>query len=169
MKIIISEIPDEGLDLQLTGNLESDVVRIVSPVEATLRLDKVDTDLVAGGTLNGVVELQCARCLGNFEFRIASNFNVMYHPAEKSGRHEQHELKSDELDTVFYTGDVLETDDLLKDQLILNLPMKPLCSPDCRGFCPVCGADRNVTACNCDSGERDTRFEALKRLKIEKE
>jgi uncharacterized protein len=169
MKIIISEIPDEGLDLELTGNLESDEVKITAPVEATLRLDKVDCDLVARGTLSGAVELQCARCLGNFEHKITSNFNVMYHPAEKTGRHEQHELKSDELDTVFYTGDVLETDDLLKDQLLLNLPMKPLCSPDCRGFCPVCGADRNVVDCSCDSGERDSRFEALKRLRIEKE
>jgi uncharacterized protein len=169
MKIIISEIPDEGLDLELKGNLESDAVRIVSPVEATLRLDKVEQDLVAYGSLSGIVELQCARCLKNFDYRIASKFSVMYHPAEKKGRHEQHELKSDELDTVFYTGDVLETNDLLKDQLILNLPMKPLCSPDCKGFCPDCGADRNLTACDCGSGERDTRFEALKRLKIEKE
>jgi uncharacterized protein len=169
MKIIISEIPDEGIELELTGKLQSDAVKIISPVEATLRLDRIDKDLVAGGSLSGIVELQCARCLGNFEHKITSTFSVMYHPAEKSGRHEQHELKSDELDTVFYTGDTLETDDLLKDQLILNLPMKPLCSPDCKGFCPACGADRNVTACDCDSEERDTRFEALKRLRIEKE
>jgi uncharacterized protein len=169
MKIIISEIPEEGIDLELTGRIESDEIKIVSPVEATIRLDKVETDLIAGGALTGVVELECARCLSRFDYRIASNFSIVYHPVEKPGRHEQHELKSDELDTVFYTGDVLETDDLLKDQLILNLPMKPLCSPECKGFCPVCGADRNVTTCDCGSGERDNRFEALKRLRTEKE
>jgi uncharacterized protein len=169
MKIIISEIPDEGTELEFRGNIESDVVRILSPVEATIRLDRLDKDLVASGALSGMVEQQCARCLSNFEYRITSNFSVVYHPAEILDRHEQHELKSDELDTVFYTGDALETDDLLRDQLLLNLPMKPLCSPECKGFCPVCGADRNMSACNCNTGERDTRFEALKSLKIEKE
>jgi|WetSurMetagenome_2_1015567.scaffolds.fasta_scaffold00340_17 uncharacterized protein len=169
MKIIISEIPDEGIEVVLTDHLQSDAVRIVSPVEASLRIDKVETDLVASGDLSSAVELQCARCLKNFELKIASPFSVVYHPAGQIGRHEQHELKSDELDTVFYTGDIFDTDDLLKEQLILNLPMKPLCSPDCKGFCPVCGADLNISACDCRPGETETRFEILKKLKTEKE
>jgi uncharacterized protein len=94
---------------------------------------------------------------------------VVYHPADEISRHEQHELKSEELDTVFYTGDILETDDLLKDQLILNLPMKPLCSPDCKGLCPGCGADISTSACGCGESDVDPRFEILKKLKTEKE
>jgi uncharacterized protein len=82
---------------------------------------------------------------------------------------EQRELKSAELDTVFYSDDLIETDDLLREQLILNLPMKPLCSPDCKGFCPRCGADLNISGCGCETKETDSRFEVLKQLKKEKE
>jgi uncharacterized protein len=165
MKITISEIPDEGIELDLTGNIQSDAVRVLTPVKASLRFDRVEPQLIARGVLSGTVELQCARCLRNFESKIVSQLNVVYHPADELSRHEQHELKSDELDTVFYTGDILETDDLLKDQLILNLPMKPLCSSDCKGFCPVCGTDLNISDCTCRSGETDSRFEILKKLK----
>jgi uncharacterized protein len=169
MKIVISDIPEEGTEVDLTGDIQSDAVRVLSPVKASLRIDKVEPELIVRGVLSGQVELECARCLKNFELKIASQVNVVYHPADEIGKHEQHELKSDELDTVFYTGDILETDDLLKDQLILNLPMKPLCSSECKGFCPVCGADKNISACNCEASEPDTRFEILKKLKTEKE
>jgi len=169
MKIVITEIPDEGLELDLKSDIQSDAVKIVSPVKAVLRLDKVLPEIMAKGVLNGDVEHQCSRCLKNFTERIASQFNVVYRPTTEIARGEQHQLKSDELDTVFYSGDTLEIDDLLREQLILNLPMKPLCSPDCKGFCPQCGADMSLSACGCKASETDSRFEVLKKLKKEKE
>lgn len=169
MKIIISEIPEEGLEFDLKDNIQSDVVNIISPITASFRLDKVGEEVIAKGVLSGDVELQCSRCLKNFPLRISSQVNVIYEPAKDISRGEQHELKSEELDTVFYTGDMFDTDDLLREQLILNLPMKPLCAPDCKGICPQCGIDLNVSGCDCKAKEIDTRFEVLKKLKKEKE
>lgn len=169
MKIIVSEIPEEGLSLDLQADIQSDAVKIVSPVTAVLRLDKVGDNVMARGALGGDTELQCARCLNHFKLRISSQVNVVYHPARDIAKSEQHELKSDELDTVFYGDDMIETDDLLREQLILNLPMKPLCSVNCMGFCPQCGSDLNVSGCNCERKETDSRFEVLKKLKEEKE
>ena len=169
MKIIVSEIPDEGLELELKDNIQSDTVKILSPVTAVLRLDKVGSNVLAKGALSGDTELQCARCLKHFTTRISSQVNVVYHPANDIAKSEQHQLKADELDTVFYSNDLIETDDLLREQLILNLPMKPLCSQDCKGFCPSCGSDLNVSGCNCVTKEIDSRFEVLKKLKKEKE
>jgi uncharacterized protein len=169
MKIIISEIPEEGLELDLSDDISSDAVKISSPVKSVLRLDKVEDDIMARGVLNGDVELQCSRCLKNFPLHISSQVNVVYHPAKEIAKSEQRQLKGDELDTAFYTGDVIETNDLLREQLILNIPMKPLCSPDCKGFCPLCGADLNISGCDCKAKETDSRFEVLKKLKKEKE
>ena len=169
MKIPISDIPDEGIEIDLLSVIQADEFRTLSPVKSSLKIDKVGSELLARGVLSVEVELQCARCLRQFPLRISSQLNVVYHSADELGRHEQHELKSEELDTVFYKDDILETDDLLKDQLILNLQMKPLCSSDCRGFCPVCGADMNISACGCEAKEIDPRFEILKKLKTEKE
>ncbi|HTZ17604.1 MAG TPA: DUF177 domain-containing protein [Dissulfurispiraceae bacterium] len=165
MKIIISEIPEEGLELDLSDDIKSDDVRISSPVKSVLRLDKVGDDVMARGVLNGDVELQCSRCLNNFPLHISSQVNVVYHPVKELSKSEQHQLKDDELDTVFYSGDMFDTDDLLREQLLLNLPMKPLCSPDCKGFCPMCGADLSISTCNCKIKETDSRFEILKQLK----
>ncbi len=169
MKIIVSEIPEEGLELNLKDDIQSDVVRILSPVTAVLRLDKVGEDVIAKGALSSKAELQCARCLKQFPLRISSQVNVVYHPVRDIAKAEQHQLKGAELDTVFYSNDLIETDDLLREQLILNLPMKPLCSQDCRGFCPQCGTDLNVSGCNCESEKIDSRFEVQKKLKKEKE
>ncbi len=169
MKIIISEIPEEGLELNLSDDIRSDVVTISSPVKSVLRIDKVGEDILARGVLNGDVELECSRCLKNFPLHISSQVNVVFHPVKDIAKSEQHQLKGDELDTVFYAGDILDTDDLLREQLILNIPMKPLCSPDCKGICPMCGADLSVSGCNCKTKETDSRFEVLKKLKKERE
>jgi uncharacterized protein len=169
MKIVISDIPDEGTELDLTGDLQLDEIRMLSPVKATLRIDKLGPELIARGVLSARVEIECARCLNQFPFQVSSQLNLVFRPASEISKHEQYELKSEELDTVFYTGDILETDDLLKEQLILNLPMKALCSPDCKGFCPGCGTDLNVSGCSCRTVGNDPRFEILKKLKSEKE
>jgi uncharacterized protein len=169
MKIIVSEIPEEGIELELKDNIKTDVVRIVSPVNSVLRFDKIEDEVIVKGALSADVELQCSRCLNNFPTRISSQVNVVYHPVREIVKSEQHELKSAELDTVFYSDNIIETDDLLGEQLILNLPMKPLCSPDCKGFCPKCGADLNISGCGCETKETDSRFDVLKKLKKEKE
>ena len=169
MKIIVSEIPEEGIELDLKDDIKSDVVSIVSPVKSVMRLVKIEDEVMVKGALTADVELQCSRCLNHFPTRISSQVDVVYHPVKEIVKSEQHELKSAELDTVFYSNDLIETDDLLREQLILNLPMKPLCSQDCKGFCPKCGADLNIAGCGCETKETDSRFEVLKQLKKEKE
>ena len=169
MKIIVSEIPEEGIELDLKDDIKSDVVSIVSPVKSVMRLVKIEDEVMVKGALTADVELQCSSCLNHFPTRISSQVDVVYNPVREIVKSEQRELKSAELDTVFYSDDMIETDDLLREQLILNLPMKPLCSPDCKGFCARCGADLNISGCGCETKETDSRFEVLKQLKKDKE
>lgn len=165
MKVIISEIPEEGLELELTEKISSDeYITIVSPVEASLRIDKRGSEVIITGTAKGTVELQCGRCLKIFGMDIDSRIDVVYHPASEINKEEHYELKGDELDTGFYTNDILDTDNLLKEQLVLNVPMKPLCSEGCKGLCPKCGIDLNITQCNCPTSEIDSRLAVLKQL-----
>lgn len=165
MKIIISEIPEEGLELELTEKISSDEsIKLLSPVKASLRIDKKGSEVIITGRAKGTVELQCSRCLKTFGMDIDSVIDVVYHPASEINKEEHYELKGDELDTGFYKNDILNTEDLLKEQLVLNIPMKPLCSEDCKGLCPKCGADLNVTQCNCAASEIDSRLAVLKQL-----
>lgn len=165
MKVIISEIYEEGLKLELTEKISSDEsIKIVMPVKASLKIDKKGSEVIITGTAKGTVELQCSRCLKVLDMDIDSIINVVYHPASEINKEEHYELKGDELDTGFYRNDTIDTEDLLKEQLVLNLPMKPLCSNDCKGLCPKCGVDLNIAQCNCPVSEVDSRLAVLKQL-----
>lgn len=169
MKIIVSEIPEEGIDLELDEQLQTESVKILSPVHASLRIDKVGSEVLVKGTVDADVELQCSRCLKSFTMHIQSPLNVVYDPAEMINREENYKLKSDELDTGFYRQDELDTDELLLEQLLLNIPMKPLCDPECKGICPQCGSDLNVSGCACETKEIDPRLKVLEQLLKKKE
>ncbi len=169
MKIIVSEIPEEGIELDLTEDIRDDVIRIASPVHASLKIEKRASEVLVTGEISGEVKLQCSRCLKNFSVNIKSPVEVVYHPADAVGRDENYELQSDELDMGFYRNDTLDTDELLKEQLLLNVPMKPLCSPECKGICPKCGTDLNAAQCNCGFSEIDPRLKVLEQLLKRKE
>jgi uncharacterized protein len=164
MKVIISEIPEEGIEIELNEKLPTGAFKILSPVKGFLKIDKIGTELSVKGIENADIEQQCSRCLNTFITNIKVQINVVYHPVVNIGKEEHHELKGDELNTGFYKGDVLDTDDLLAEQMLLNIPMKPLCSTDCKGICPKCGADLNIKQCNCVVSEIDSRLAVLKQL-----
>lgn len=77
----------------------------------------------------------------------------------------ERELLDSDLSTVVVEGDVLDTRDLVLEQLQLNIPMKPLCRPDCLGLCARCGADLGAGECSCAAAEPDPRWAALASLK----
>ncbi len=169
MKIIVSEIPEDGLDVELHDAITADAAKIVSPVHALLRFDKQESDVIVTGTVEGDVEVQCSRCLKIFTATISSRTDLVYHPISFIREAEEGQLKGDELDTAFYQNDVINTDELLAEQIVLNLPMKSLCSPDCKGICPQCGVDLSVQGCSCGHTEMDPRLAVLKQLLPKKE
>ena len=77
----------------------------------------------------------------------------------------EHSLHEQDLGDLYVTEEILETDPILIEQLQLNVPMKPLCRPDCKGLCPECGADLNEGACSCGEAKVDSRWAALAALK----
>jgi uncharacterized protein len=164
MKIAVSEITDEGLDLAYEETVGSDSLPLLAPVRVALRIDKFGAEMLVKGELGTRVELQCSRCLKNFQRDLDVPVNVIYHPAEELRGEERHEIKDDELDMGFYEGDELDVGELIVEQILLNVPMKPLCTDACRGMCPKCGADLNLKACDCELKVVDPRLEVLKKL-----
>jgi uncharacterized protein len=109
--------------------------------------------------------LNCNRCLKPIVDHAEPEVELMVlveRPRSVTG---EHELKEDELGVLTVSEEILETDPILLEQLQLNVPMKPLCRPDCQGLCPVCGADRNAGECSCEDRTGDSRFAALAALK----
>ncbi len=163
MKIQIPDIPEEGLEVVLDERLEIEGVAAGSSVTARISVTKMDTEVIVSGSMSVDMANTCSRCLKEFREVRELPVDVVYHPADEVGP-ERHELHDDELDTGFYRDDELDLGDLLREQVMLNLQMKPLCSETCQGICPKCGKDLNTGACGCRNDEIDPRLAVLKTL-----
>jgi uncharacterized protein len=167
MLIRVSEIPDEGLRL-----LDASALGAVYPDPAwtldsmALLVERRGRTVAVTGGFEATLHLACGRCLEPLVTHVAPGVDLQILP-QPSGRQGEVELGRDDLETDFYQGDQLDVGGLVRSETDLALPMKPLCRPDCRGLCPVCGGNRNVTACRCDARGPDPRLaplEALRRL-----
>lgn len=167
MKIHVSEIPDDGLRLLDTAafaGVYPDPAWTLDAVE--LLVERRGEKVAVAGRFEATAHLLCSRCLEAFAAHIEPGVDLQFVP-QPSGRHAQVELGRDDLEVDFYQADVLDVEEVLRSETDLALPMKPLCRPDCRGLCPVCGGNRNVTECRCETRGTDPRLaplEALRRL-----
>ncbi len=169
MKILIEDIPEEGLSVDLNESIQADNLSVVAPVVSRLELNKSGSEIIIDGSLDTEVGMQCSRCLKDLRLSLNIPVNVVYHPIEEideagEGHPARHALQNDEMDMEFYRDGVIDLSDLLREQLILNTQMKPLCDEACKGLCPVCGTDLNVGSCNCITKEVDPRLAVLKKL-----
>lgn len=139
--------------------------RVAGPVELSLDVQKLNGDAFGvSGRATTRLAVECSRCVEPFEVPVDLSFNLRYVPqAENTGEGER-EIEEDDLATAYYREGLLDLVDLLREQFVLALPMKPLCREDCRGLCPQCGTNLNRTQCECAPTWEDPRLAALKSL-----
>jgi uncharacterized protein len=162
MKVLISEIPDEGIDVEHEETVESDT--IISPIKARLKIMKVGSEVIVKGEVMADTRLQCSRCIMDFEHQLSVQVDVVYHPLEELKGEERNEIMSGELAMDFYKEDEMDLITLMKEQILLNIPMKPLCTDSCKGICRICGKNLNEGECSCPQKETDSRFDILKNI-----
>ncbi|MBI4654106.1 MAG: DUF177 domain-containing protein [Nitrospirae bacterium] len=134
-------------------------------VEVNLKISKLGDKVLVTGETKASISLLCSRCLKNFSYPLHIKFDTEYIPFKELLQESEYELKREELDISFYRDDQIDIEQLVKEQLFLAIPMKPLCKSDCQGICPKCGKDLNERACECKIEEIDPRLAILKKLK----
>jgi uncharacterized protein len=157
-------------DLEDAGLLVANAGEFVAPfADGSWRLDSVrlqvsrdGQDVVVVGDLSASVPLTCGRCLEEFRAQVRPQVNMRYVP--KPAISADSELAADDLDLDFYDNDELDLAALVETETTLALPMKPLCRDDCRGLCPLCGANRNLAPCTCQVRPPDPRLAPLRDL-----
>lgn len=168
------EIPETGLRLNVTDEawLAGGEIRHTGGVSCFLFLEKVGQRVLLDGVLAVTVLLECDRCLTTFRHPVDSRFKIDFEllpgPEEAQGADQDHICSSDEMDTVFLHEPVIDVYSVLRQQLLLALPVKRLCRDDCRGLCPGCGADLNNEPCVCQGVAAPSPFSVLARLKKER-
>lgn len=124
-----------------------------APIEGALLLESVVEGILVSGRLQGQMRLRCARCLTEFEQPFDVEVHELFSPRPDDDG-DEYPLDPD-------AG--IDPDQMLRDTIGVELPFSPLCRPDCRGLCEICGGNRNLG--ECPGHERvDPRFAVLSEL-----
>jgi uncharacterized protein len=163
MKITVSEIPEDGLEIK--GETLMEEGDLEAKASYRLRAEKSGMTVLISGEVDAELSMTCSRCLKDIRKEISLPVRLAYSPAEELVRDEEksHELAPEDLNTGFYSDDELDMGEISKEQVLLNIPIKPLCSESCKGICPRCGADLNEKACGCEPVKTDNRLKALEK------
>ncbi len=129
---------------------------------ATVELDG-DTVRITGW-LHSTVHLPCSRCLEPAALSVDRKLDLAFRAAANAPGPGDTELDARQLDIDYYAGNTLDLRTVLAEQVLLDLPIKPLCSEDCQGLCPQCGADRRGQGCECQPAV-DPRLSPLAALR----
>jgi uncharacterized protein len=122
-------------------------------------------DIRLKGQFAGKFEVPCARCVDPVQIPLQAEFDLIFRPADADSEAPERSITAPETEIGYYQGDSLLLEDVLREQVLLALPVRTLCKPDCKGLCPRCGENRNSHPCTCDEGPSDPRWEALAGLR----
>ncbi len=141
-------------------------VRLIAPVEIDGIVWREGNEIGLHGELSAEVETSCGRCLKPVRLPINGKFKERFVSSVNWRSEEQHELKTEDLNLAVFNGETLDIDELVREQILLEVPGHVLCREDCQGLCPICGVDKNLESCRCEEKRVDSRWQKLKELQI---
>lgn len=154
---------DLGPDAKQSAPLKADGQ--ASVVEENHGRKTTIEDIRLVGEFSTRLELACARCLEPVYQDVKKSFDLLYRPQGVDAGKEEISLGKEDVDVGYYQGDGVLLEDVLREQLLLAVPLKQLCTEDCKGLCPSCGQNLNQGACGCARAESDPRWRALGELR----
>jgi uncharacterized protein len=122
-------------------------------------------DIRLVGSMSTQVEIRCARCLDPVRRDVSESFDLLYRPQGVDAAGDEVAISQAETEIGYYRGEGLLLEDVLKEQILLALPVKALCAADCKGLCPHCGRNLNVETCDCVTTMADPRWAALEDIR----
>ncbi len=176
LKINVVTIPEEGLNLLISEEAkwfescfpDSDRLDFtLRKVDAKCQITRTSSTVFVKGSISVLLGISCSRCLDDLDFAAGGDFAYTLVPLKPEPK-EYLELQAEELEISYYQGDFIDLTPIICEQIILQTPIKPLCSEDCKGLCPHCGINLNAASCNCREEVVDDRFAVLKKIKIKK-
>lgn len=146
-------------------DLESETAKLKGETSVQGVLTKSVAETEIAGKITADAEIECARCLAPIEKKLEIPFRAAFIAPEYYSEEKETELKSEDLDVSVIENDEIDLLEIVREQILLNLPEQTFCSENCRGLCPKCGANKNTQNCSCEEKEIDPRWSALKDLK----
>ncbi len=171
MKVSLQDIPEGGLSLEIEEGLVGSDLTFLEPVRGALEIRLHKKKVIISGRLTTSLSLNCARCLKDYSFPVETGVSIYAHTEEvterASGDDDDGGVEGPE--GAHIEGGEIDVTGILFEYIALEIPIKQLCSEECKGFCPKCGVDQNVSPCTCnDEKPVDPRFAKLIDFKIKK-
>lgn len=182
MRIQIDEIKEHGYSAEyllephelheLTILETQRDLHLQAPVQVEVKLIRVGSMVEVTGQFVTSYTTSCGRCLESITRPLSASFELTFtnEPikvhADEADAEEGVELTADELGLIFFDGKEIDLSEAIEEQVILSLPIQPLCSTGCKGLCPQCGVDLNKAMCSCAPPEIINKFSALKNFKV---
>ncbi len=174
----LEDIPEEGLELnweEEPGSLEAYLSRLPSvdfefegPLRAQATIKKMGKSYLIRGTVQTFLRLRCARCLREFSHPLSSSFDLTLHPLRVASLDEgEIELGEEDMESSFFEGGEIRLSEVACEQVFLEVPYQPLCREVCKGLCPKCGRDLNLSSCDCTQEDLRAGFSVLQKLKLD--
>jgi uncharacterized protein len=182
MRINVEDVDDSGTGLTFAEDAESfpsllELSRsgecvFLMPLAIDLRIRRIGQLFEADGRFETRVRLSCSRCLADYDAPLAADFNLSFSREQpetaESSRHAEIELSAEEIGLILFHGEEIDLGAPVQEEVLMSLPMRPLCRPDCKGLCPKCGTDLNRGDCGCERKIINPKFAVLKGMKLEK-
>lgn len=137
------------------------------PVHGHLELANVDTGISVRGQLSVPLTLECSRCLGVYQETLALEVNEDCALRQIDAPESYLESADEPSQIPILNDDEVDLTELVRQLISMHLPLRPLCRSSCPGLCPRCGQDLNAGPCACGNEETDSRWSALRGLKLE--
>ena len=180
MEIHIDQLIDSELRLKfnekpesfpiLAEMIKSGEIEFSAPVKTRLRVFQIGDIIEMEGVFETIARLACGRCLKEFETQLTSEIALTYTREILENREDlsrdEIELSPEDAGLITFSGDRIDLKEGVQEQVVMAIPVRPLCHEHCKGLCPQCGANLNNGDCGCDKTIRNTQFSALKKLKL---
>jgi uncharacterized protein len=158
----VVDLPPGDIDFQNSAIQQASALHAEGGAEL---LNEMLGEIRVRGHLKVGMKAECDRCLEPVPVQIDSDFDLFYRSSEFETSESEHALDAGEAEIAFYEGEGLELNDVLREHVLLSLPMQLVCSEGCQGICPVCGRNRNLGDCGCQTRPADDRWSALREVR----
>jgi len=174
MKLDVSNVPESGMAVSVTigadeVNMTEGMPDLAGALHLQGRVIKAGEEMVLHGTLRGAFNLTCSRCLKELARPFEIEVSATYVQPSAEGLEVRTKGDDAEEPPLLFFGDEIDLVSGIREDLLLNVPLKPLCHDDCRGLCPQCGTDLNEGECGCNRTTIDQRLSVLREIRTQLE